>query len=67
MRTPTTVLDPRIGDKMTCPGCDDPVTLTPQDGWCGPHVSCVGSTMHSDWIITTFSNLAQENPLPRLS
>lgn len=61
---PTTVLDPRVGDKMTCPGCGDLVTLTAQDGWCGPHTSCHHGTVHSDWIITKFSNPNQQNPLP---
>lgn len=65
MREPTTVLDPRVGDKLECPGCEDPVWMTEMDGWCGPHVSCIGGTRHTDWIITVFSNPAQCNPLRR--
>lgn len=64
MRDVTTVLDPRVGDKMNCPGCGDLLTLTPMDGWGGPHVGCVGRTSHGDWIITVFSNPAQDGPLP---
>lgn len=31
MKDVTTVLDPRVGDKMNCPGCDCPLTLTPAE------------------------------------
>lgn len=62
MREPTTVHNPRVGDKLECPGCGDTLTLTPMDGWCGPHVSCVDGTVHTDWIVTTLANPDQQNP-----
>jgi len=62
MKDITTVLDPHIGDQMNCPGCDCLLELTPMDGWCGPHITCVGLTAHTDWIITVFSNPGQVNP-----
>lgn len=55
MRQPTTVRDPRIGDVLVCPGCGDTLTLTAMDGWCGPHVSCVNGTVHTDWILTVYT------------
>lgn len=64
MREPTTVLNPRVGDVLVCPGCGDALKLTPMDGWCGPHVGCVNGTVHSDWILTVFSNPLQDGPLP---
>lgn len=48
-----TVHNPTVGDRLECPACGDALTLTPMDGWCGPHVSCVNGTVHTDWIITT--------------
>lgn len=65
MKQPTTVLDPRVGDRMTCPGCDQLVEMTPQDGWYGNGYTCTRFTTHSDWILTVFSNPLQHNPLPR--
>lgn len=53
MREPTTVHNPTVGDKLECPGCGDMLTLTPMDGWSGPHCGCVDRTCHTDWIITT--------------
>lgn len=65
MKDIVTVLDPFVGDKMDCPGCGDPLTLTEMDGWAGPHCGCVNYTVHSDWILTVFSNPAQHGPLRR--
>ena len=55
MKDITTVLDPRVGDRIICPGCDKKVEMTPMDGWYGNGHTCVGGTLHGDWIITTFS------------
>jgi hypothetical protein len=64
VRYTTTVVDPHVGDRILCPGCDETVTLTPQDGWGNPGHSCIGDTTHDAWIVTVFSNPAQDNPLP---
>jgi hypothetical protein len=61
MREPTTVYNPRVGDTLKCPGCGDMLRLTPMDGWCGPHVSCVDRTVHTDWIVTVL-NPPRDNP-----
>jgi hypothetical protein len=51
------VVDPRIGDTLTCPGCHELLKLDGSDGWtnrngftCNPT-----NTTHSDHIMTVMT------------
>lgn len=48
------VIDPRVGDTMTCPGCGEKVTLDWADGWRNDNgLTCKPArTTHSDHIVT---------------
>ena len=48
------VVDPRIGDTLTCPGCQQLLTLDWADGWSNRNgLTCEpDNTTHSDHIAT---------------
>lgn len=48
------VVDPQVGDTMTCPGCGESLTLDWADGWTNRNgISCrPGYSTHTDHITT---------------
>lgn len=49
-----TIIDPRIGDKVDCPGCGEVLTLDWADGWRNDNgLTCYpANTTHSDHVKT---------------